>query len=131
MTEIRSEDLARLISEVSGTGEERIINFWWHSHGESDVFWSKTDEEACDMLLTFAPKFVSMVINSAGRAVARVDVENELGRYNFRLPIEVLSTLSEGDKELLDEELREKMKPRVVDIPETFSSLSGKYPREN
>lgn len=44
-TDIKEQDLMKLMYELHKSGCKGTLNFWWHSHVNMDVFWSSQDKD--------------------------------------------------------------------------------------
>lgn len=67
--------VSKLMSNLP-PGESSRLRFWWHSHVNMGVFWSKTDED-CIETLRGSGKILSIVYNKKGEFLARVDYDDD------------------------------------------------------
>lgn len=75
-TEIEAEDVARamyLTKDIEGD-----LNFWWHSHVNMEVFWSKTDSDTITELSQHG-YFVASVFNKKGEQRNAIRLSLPLG----------------------------------------------------
>lgn len=85
---IRPEDLAKFQDNiVKNGGSMKQWCFWWHSHANMGVFFSKTDTDTIESSTEF-PWLVSLVVNKKGESKARLDVYTPLHLFT-ELDIEI------------------------------------------
>ena len=115
-TELSSKQVAKLqsdlIREYDGEdegSENWLLKLWFHTHGEGTTFWSSVDEATCKGLRVSGEWFVSLVVNTEGEALARIDGEGEFGPFMTVVDVRVASTLSQQQKEALEKEIKEKV----------------------
>lgn len=69
-----NEFVYKLAKKGMDTADYRL---WWHTHGDSSVFWSPTDEKNITNLQNqFGGVFYSTVINKNGNVLGRVDEDH-------------------------------------------------------
>ena len=109
-TEIDPEALSKLMVDLMQAGKDPgKLKFWWHSHVNMGVFWSGTDEIACD---TLSREFAfSLVVNKMKERKCRLDIYNP-----FRLTVDNITVNELPDntvdplKEACAKEVKEKVK---------------------
>jgi len=105
------------------------LRLWFHTHADGQVFWSSIDEKCCKELRRSAEWFVSIVVNVRGEALARIDGVGEFGPYAVAIGVVIESTLSKKRKNLLREEIEEKVTkivpPEEIEQTMISTSLSG------
>lgn len=71
-TVLDTQRVVELISEYLVQGKDPAsLRVWWHSHGETEVYWSPTDEET---ISTFPGEYlISIVGNRRGQFLCRLD----------------------------------------------------------
>ena len=73
-TELDQKSIAEILVGLEDEGiDSGTLKFWFHSHGNLDVFWSSTDED-CIAGLANDNYFVSLVVNKAGDSLSRLDL---------------------------------------------------------
>ena len=71
-TELQPEAVLRLLGQCVAEGRDpAALRLWWHSHAESEVEWSETDEATIEGF--GADSLVSLVTNKAGDVLCRWD----------------------------------------------------------
>lgn len=71
-TELQPEAVLRLLDQCVAEGRDpAALRLWWHSHAESEVEWSETDEATIERF--GADSLVSLVTNRAGDLLCRWD----------------------------------------------------------
>jgi hypothetical protein len=71
-TELEPEAVLRLLDRCLAEGRDpAALRLWWHSHAESEVEWSETDEATIERF--GADSLVSLVTNKAGDLLCRWD----------------------------------------------------------
>ncbi len=117
-TELDGESVATLIMELDQAGQDSgTLRFWWHSHGDLDVFWSGTDEACIDNLAN-GDYVLSLVTNRRGRTLARLDIYRPVRVTGDDLPVSVRSS-GEG----LRERCRQEIQERVESVAAPFGPL--------
>lgn len=76
-----SSDLAKQLNKVATEQPEKLekIKGWWHSHYNFSTFWSPTDDACFSNFLKVCPVAYGIVVNTAGKAKARVDMKTGIG----------------------------------------------------
>lgn len=86
-TTLDEGDVARLMVEKIKNGDSRPYNFWWHSHVNMGTFWSQTDDNNCERLVSLSKFLISIVGTQNGNMLCRIDV-NERFKYTVdKVPI--------------------------------------------
>lgn len=72
-TELDPEHLCEFLSRCLPQGKDPAsLRVWWHSHGEMDVHWSRTDQETIE---EFPGEYlISIVGNKRGQFLCRLDI---------------------------------------------------------
>jgi hypothetical protein len=122
-TDLDQESVATLIMELDQAGKDPgALRFWWHSHGNLDIFWSRTDEE-CINNLANGDYVLSLVTNKGGHVLARLDIFRPVRVTLDHVPV---SVRSQGES-LLDI-CRQEIRERVENVPIPFAPAIG-FPR--
>lgn len=83
-------DDAAIASLIGTLGDQGIdtaeLRFWWHSHGESEVYFSPQDERTINAFGAYNDWFLSMVGNRRGELRFRLDIFEP-----FRIPADDLA----------------------------------------
>src|SRR5665213_1998913 len=76
-TEINPEAISSLmITLMQANKDPGKLKFWWHSHVNMAVFWSGTDDTACE---TLSREFAfSLVVNKSREMKCRLDIYNPM-----------------------------------------------------
>ncbi len=99
---------------VAGGGDPSSIQFWWHSHGDGEVYWSETDLETIERFP--GNRMISLVGNRKGELLCRLDLFSPLRERLVGLPLVLLDeTAKEAavDLDRLCEEIQEEIKTKV------------------
>ena len=124
-TELDQESVATLLLELDNAGTDSgTLRFWWHSHGDLEVFWSHTDEE-CINNLANGDYVLSLVTNKKGNILARLDIFQPVRLTVDQLPVSVRST----GLTLLDA-CRQEVQAKVADRPIPFATPGRLIQRE-
>lgn len=104
------------------------IRVWWHSHGDMDVFWSATDEQAIegfDIEQEANNWLLSILGNRAGELIARLDIFSP-----FRITIPELSwEIDLVTNEELEKEIEAEVKQKII-RPSKFSAWLPKRQKQ-
>jgi len=73
--EISQKDIADKLIDLSLKGDGFVVNGWWHSHVNMDVFESATDSGMVKDLLQFTPIVVTLVTNKSGELHTGITVK--------------------------------------------------------
>jgi hypothetical protein len=121
-TDLDQESVATLIMELDQAGKDPgALRFWWHSHGNLDVFWSGTDEQ-CINNLANGDYVLSLVTNKRGDVLARLDIFRPVRVTLDKVPVSVRSA-----GESLRERCREEIMQKVENVPVPFAL--DRFPR--
>jgi len=79
-TTIDPDDLVSIILELDEQGKTtEDWHCWWHSHADSNVFYSGTDEDTIANVMNYFSKdyryLVSIVVNKRCEITARIDID--------------------------------------------------------
>ena len=114
-TELDQESVATLILELDQAGvDTATMRYWFHSHGDLDVFWSRTDEE-CINNLANGDYVLSLVTNKRGQMLARLDIFKPVRVTIDQVPVTVRSTTDS-----LAERCRQEVAQNVENEPLPF-----------
>ena len=117
-TELDQESVATLIMELDQDGKDSgSLRFWFHSHGNLDVFWSHTDE-ACINNLANGDYVLSLVTNKRGHTLARLDMFRPVRMTVDQVPVSVRSR-----SDALLDVCRREIDEKVVNIPVPFAPV--------
>lgn len=94
---------------LSGHKHPERLKLWWHTHGGGGVFWSPTDTGTIRTLRGIADWLVSLVLNSNGEYLSRLDMATPVGLPPIKLVVKMDEKLSFEVKEKWDKEIQEKM----------------------
>lgn len=74
-------NLAKQLNKIALEQPEKLekIKGWWHSHYNFSTFWSPTDDACFSNFLKVCPVTYGIVVNTAGKAKARVDMKTGIG----------------------------------------------------
>jgi hypothetical protein len=100
-----------LVEELLSEGkleEARSLRCWAHSHPGMGLFWSKTDEDTCNRLVT--DYLVSLVVSDSFAIRCRVDVGGPVPFAIDHVPVLVEMSVEAGSLERYAAEVREKVK---------------------
>lgn len=122
-TEMDPADVARLLVDLEAVGRAADLRAWIHSHGEMEVFWSRTDDECIERLAN-GSYVVSVVVNRNGRVRARVDVFRPMRIVIDDLPVR-LRVPDQG----VEEACRSEFQARVRETP-MFATVVRARPNE-
>ena len=115
-TELDQESVATLLMELDQAGKDSgALRYWFHSHGDLDVFWSRTDEE-CINNLANGDYVLSLVTNKRGHMLARLDIFRPVRVTIDQVPVSVRST-----SESLVERCRQEVAMNVESAPLQFA----------
>jgi hypothetical protein len=121
--DIEGEDFVAEISRAAAEGKEEQLRCSWHSHGDLDVYYSGTDEEAIkDYKKLGMPWLLSLVYNKKGKVATRLDIFDSAA----------VSHITMSDLEysyLVDPEISKRAKEVVkecVSKPKTFAKPTKK-----
>ena len=72
-TELDSQHVCEFLSQCLVQGKDPAsLRVWWHSHGEMDLHWSRTDQET---IKAFPGEYlISIVGNKRGQFLCRLDI---------------------------------------------------------
>ena len=110
-TDIKPEAISKLMVDMMRDNKDPSqLKFWWHSHVNMGVFWSGTDETACE---TLSREFAfSLVVNKRRESLCRLDLYQPF-RITFD-GVKVIELPEAQDQALIDActaEVKEKVKP--------------------
>lgn len=110
-TELDEAALSSFLRKIVAQGEDpSLYQLWWHSHGRNSVFWSSIDMETC---ARFGNEWMlSLCTNKKHQTLARLDVYRPVHIW-AELDVGVYTQLDERERELLREELQEKVRRKV------------------
>lgn len=123
-------DLSSIAQFVTTHPAPEKVWAWIHSHVDMNTFWSATDTSTIKRLVGSMGRLLSIVFNLSGDMKARLDislkfynVHNSLRseivwlipkRMSFECAVEVGDSLSDEEKKVLEEEVREKVSRAAV-----------------
>lgn len=110
---ITTEALAKFQTERVLAGESmKEWCFWWHSHANMGVFFSKTDTDTIEGSTEF-PWLVSLVVNKKHEHKARLDVFVPINLF-IELEVKILEVPNEEVKAICQKEIDEKILPSYL-----------------
>lgn len=99
-TFLSPETIAELIVNIPNPEQ---VKLWWHSHHQMAAFWSGTDEQACKLLTEHSGWYLSIVLSTATKNLARIDYDAGFGHMTIPLQLESYSILTDKrKKEIID-----------------------------
>lgn len=115
-TELDPQQLCEFLSQCLVQGKDPAsLRVWWHSHGEMDLHWSRTDRET---IKAFPGEYlISIVGNKGGQFLCRLDIfapaPQTIDGLNL-VPLEEpgVEAISDPDplRRAIQSEIREKVK---------------------
>jgi proteasome lid subunit RPN8/RPN11 len=130
-SDMSSEDVSKFIVEAVNNGiDPGNIKIFWHSHANSGVFWSGTDnnciEELSDSWL------ISIVGNHKGQYLTRLDIFN-LGRITIdELRLVIAHEENDSLKEQIEKEIKEKVsKSKTVFVQPKYAGYNTAWQEKN
>jgi len=118
--------LGKLMYELDVAGiDPGRLRLWHHTHARFDVFWSSTDDATIDKLGAGEGHFLSVVTNSAGKVLCRVDFWTPIraqitADWGIEIP-DVTEWAKEAGKKITEE----KLPPVVNRYPPGIPALPG------
>lgn len=107
------------------------LKLWWHSHGQGSVFWSTTDTATIKMLMGMGEWLLSVVFNSHGEYLGRLDVMKPVPLPPLSVSLSSEVVLSKERREVLNVMIKERVKKEKVvnkrdgeDEPDTLPDVS-------
>ena len=88
------------------------IRGWWHSHAESGVFWSVTDENTIERLQKTMRYVLSIVTNKKGEILLRVDVKEPKVTFD-NISYHISFNKDNKFDKKLKKEIKRKVKPEI------------------
>ena len=116
-TDLDPEAISKLMVDMIGRNEDPgQLKFWWHSHVNMGVFWSGTDDTACE---TLSREFAfSLVVNKKRESLCRLDLYSPFRVTIDGVRVQELPTLEDsGLKEACEKEVKDKVKAPVWKAP--------------
>jgi len=116
--EFKEGELNGIIGDLIEQSPERAgqLRFRWHSHGQSDVFWSQKDEQ--DIASWDASWVVNLVMNVQGKHLCRLDYFQPLRVRNYPVELRVKYPDDFGVRAVCAQELSAKL--TLVKLPVPF-----------
>lgn len=117
-TEIKPETLEKLSQSAIDNNEDLTsMRLWWHSHAKMGVFWSKTDDDCIESLLSaFSGSdkryVMSIVVNHKGELLARMDFLDPVKMTFNHVPLLIGSRLPEEKKLELKDMIEKNVKSK-------------------
>ncbi len=130
-TELDPQAVAdHLLQILQAEGDLSALRLWWHSHAESDISWSKTDEKTIETLQI--DQLVSIVGNKRHEFGCRLDQFSPKRLTLHALPLIPTPEEGPGDDEPLGRQIIAELQEKVTlihrdvsDIPEIFLDPSN------
>jgi len=124
-TLLDEDDLARFMTELLRKGENPAKwKLWFHSHpGDSDVFWSYTDEKTCASFNN--GWMLSIVANGQGDYLGRIDVYEPVHLYDDEVSVSVYTELDDEELKAIREEIERKVRPKFYYLKQYKSEEQG------
>ncbi len=117
-------DTASFAQLIGSHPHPENLKLWWHTHGTGGAFWSPKDIATIIRLRGVADWVLSLVLNTRGEYLARLDIVNPVPLPSVKLILQVEEKLSKEDKQYWKKELKEKVS-RIADIPSSVPSTFG------
>jgi hypothetical protein len=112
-TEIDSEDLGKLMLELTRHGKEGNLKLWWHSHGSMNAFWSMTDKHTARTLSGSNWMFTA-VINKEGKIKVSLDVSIPFHHVADNIQVSIYDPDTSRIFEICRKEVKEKVKEEKI-----------------
>lgn len=110
--------IAKFSEEMIKSGESlKGWNLWWHSHADMGVFWSGVDTGTMDENPLDMQFMLSLVTNKKHEYKARLDVYSPVHLYLDDIEVGIYFKSNKKIKDLVDKEIKEKVKEPVINIP--------------
>lgn len=130
-TELDPQAVAEhLLQILQAEGDLSALRLWWHSHAESDILWSKTDEKTIETLQI--DQLVSIVGNKRHEFGCRLDQFSPKRLTLYGLSLIPTPEEEPGDDETLVRQIIAELQEKVTliyrdvsDIPEIFLDPSN------
>ena len=130
-TELDEDAVAELVEELlaQGKGEEaRSLKCWAHSHPGMDVFWSRTDEKTCRLLVS--DFLVSLVVSDDFTIRARLDLGSPIPLTIDHVPVFVDMAAETKALEKYAAEVKEKVTPKADFFAGAITKVGEVQPSE-
>ena len=120
-TKIDNEDLAKItqkfIEEYDAGNKDKNptdMKLWWHSHANSSVFWSGTDDKTCEDYNNDS-WLISIVVNHDKKLLCRLELYHPIRISLDNVPVEVIcdSEYLESLEDQCRKEIAEKCSKQV------------------
>jgi hypothetical protein len=111
-TETDPEASARLMEQLIGEGrtaDVRKLRCWAHSHPGMDVFWSRTDDNNCQRMVS--DWLVSLVVSDGFKLRCRIDLTAPLAITLDKVPVFLDEPVNPAMAERCRAEVDEKIRP--------------------
>jgi hypothetical protein len=95
------------------------MKFFWHSHADFEVFWSKTDDTMIDL---FRDWMISVVGNKKGEWRTRIDISDPICCTVHNLPFDVYLGEVEGLHQEIETEIAAKVQ-KIVRVKKNKENL--------
>lgn len=102
-----------------------FVKGWWHSHVNMDVFWSGTDDDCFENLLSISPLVYGIVVNKHGDTLLRIDMKTDLGVIKFK-DITLKTVISLDESCMKEAKLRVKEPNIIEDVERIIKNVSKK-----
>ena len=112
-TEIDSEDLGKLMLELTRQGKEGNLKLWWHSHGSMNAFWSSTDKHTARNLSGSNWMFTA-VVNKEGKIKISLDVSIPFHHVADDIQVSIYDPDTSRIFEICKKEVKEKVKEEKI-----------------
>ncbi|MFH1211478.1 MAG: hypothetical protein V1659_00950, partial [Candidatus Woesearchaeota archaeon] len=112
-TEIDSEDLGKLMLELTRQGKEGSLKLWWHSHGSMNAFWSTTDKHTA-RILSGSNWMFTAVVNKEGKIKISLDVSIPFHHVADDIQVSIYDPDTSRIFEICKKEVKEKVKEEKI-----------------
>lgn len=118
------ESLLALTTELMGQGRLSQMRCHWHSHVDSQTYFSSCDEREIAGWDGKAPWMLHFVLNKRRETRCRLDVFEPL-RFGLDVPFEIALPINDELRAQCQTEVAEKVEKVVPPMPKVFSWLGG------
>ena len=107
-TDIDTNELMKALMSKRNTKNWRL---WWHSHVNMEAFWSATDDETVEKLVSSKP-MISLVINKSRDYLCRIDWMSEgIHRFSVNdIKLQTIPEISAGITSYCKSQIKQKVK---------------------
>ena len=117
------------ITRAAEDNRENELRLSWHSHGDMDTYWSRTDEEGVKEYAALGmPWLVSLVFNKAGEVEGRLDIFDHETASQIKLTeLEYEVEFSSEIMERAEEDVKKLVKKPKVKYSSAYGGNTNRY----